>query len=220
MPYQRGFYYFGNNHSDSLMSLAMIAKLQYFVHIAKINLPGIFTCTYLVSAVPHVMTKVMIHFLMQCLYQSEHSLVYWSFSILKYVFEMVLNFQFTFPQGVCIFSLIWMGFSLTVYCIRPNWMQIHHLSGCPFVGLASCFDTGTGFLYGPLVLLQPNPDYQHFYSNWSLLCPNGMFTPKVCCGLCVVALVTRLILLNTFLSIIMIIRMFCSVTAFICVTLC
>ena len=36
-------------------------------------------------------------------------------------------------------------------------MQIHHLSGCPFVVLASCFDTGTGFLYGPLVLLKQKP---------------------------------------------------------------
>lgn len=75
-------------------------------------------------------------------------------------------------------------------------MQIHHLSGRPFVGLASCFDTGTGFLYGPSVLLKPNPDYQHFSSNWSLVCSNGVFTPIVCCGLCVVALVTGLILLK------------------------
>ena len=93
-----------------------------------------------------------------------------------------------------------------------------------FVGLASCFDTGSGFLYGPLVLLKPNPDYQHFSSNWSLVCPDGMFTPKVCCGLCVVALVTRMILAFCFYY------HYCycydfffgggQVTAFICVSVC
>lgn len=81
-------------------------------------------------------------------------------------------------------------------------------SGCPFVGLASCFD-GTGFLYGLLVLLKPNPDYQHFTCNQKLVCPDCMFTPKVCCGLCVVALVTNwfgfsfcftIIIKNVFLS--------------------
>lgn len=81
-------------------------------------------------------------------------------------------------------------------------MQIHQPCGFPFVGLASCFDTGIGFLYGALVLLKPNHDYQHFFSNWSFVYPNGMFTPKVCCGLCVVALVNRLILFSYYFTII------------------
>lgn len=39
---------------------------------------------------------------------------------------------------------------------RTCWMQIHHSSASPSVGLASCLHTSTGFLYNPLFLFEPN----------------------------------------------------------------